>query len=286
MRRGRYSEALPLFLEAVGNYESLPEFTQQFIACLSSLGEIYVLQGLSEKAVIMAHRAMALSSMQSKKQNSIFTLSRIGNLFSNLGEHGIALNCTELALDLEGRACGKHTFHYMVILERIGSEHSRLDKPEVALSWFQRARAGYEKLNMTSTLPFAQLLLNVGTVYERLSNLTEALSHYTRAEAVYRGNVPPDHPDITGCTRGIASVNAALGNTDASTAALDAAESSARRSQVQCAAAGCPRKLKADGSSLDQCGGCKRCYYCSVKCQTEDWKAGHKAECKALRGGK
>ena len=52
----------------------------------------------------------------------------------------------------------------------------------------------------------------------------------------------------------------------------------------RCTAADCPRKVKADGTPLDQCGGCKRCYYCSKACQTADWKAGHKAECKTLRG--
>ena len=79
----------------------------------------------------------------------------------------------------------------------------------------------------------------------------------------------------------ISVVNARLGNVDAAAAA--AAASATRRSQVQCAALCCPRKLKADGTSLDQCGGC---YYCSKACQTADWKAGHKAECKALRSGK
>ena len=86
--------------------------------------------------------------------------------------------------------------------------------------------------------------------------------------------------------RCIAEAHAAHGNIDAATAAAAAAASTARRSQVQCAAAGCPRKLKVDGTPLDQCGGCKRCYYCWKACQTADWKAGHKAECKELRGGK
>ena len=86
--------------------------------------------------------------------------------------------------------------------------------------------------------------------------------------------------------RNIAVLNALRGNSDAAAVATAAAALTARRSQVQCAAAGCPRKLKADGTPLDYCGGCKRCFYCSKACQSADWKAGHKAECKTLSNGK
>ena len=142
---------------------------------------------------------------------------------------------------------------------------------------------GYEKLNATNTIGFAQLLVSMG-VYEETN--TEALTHFTHAEAIYRGKLPPDHPRIALCMRNIARVNVMLGNNDAAVAAAAAAASTARRSQVQCAGPGCPRKLQADGTPLDQCGGCKRCYYCSKACQAAHWKAGHKAECKELRSGK
>ena len=123
-------------------------------------------------------------------------------------------------------------------------------------------------------------MVNIGGVYAPTNNLSEALSHFNRAEATYWGAYPPDHPAITACMEDIAAVHVALGNVDAAAAATNA-----RRSQVQCAAAGCPRKVKADGTPLDQCGGCKRCYNGSKACQTADWKAGHKAVCMELRVG-
>ena len=137
----------------------------------------------------------------------------------------------------------------------------------------------------TNNRDFGVLLNNTGVANESMNKLSEALAHYTRAEAIFRGALPPDHPDITLCMRNISQVNYKLGNVDAAATAAAAADSIARRSQVQCAAEGCPRKLKADGSPLDQCGGCKRCYYCSKACQNAHWKATHKAECKELRGG-
>ena len=112
----------------------------------------------------------------------------------------------------------------------------------------------------------------------------ETISYSTRAMAIYHDMLPRDHPLIASCMRNISICHAKLGNANAAAAAVQAAAVQARRSQVQCAAAGCPRKVKVDGSSLDQCSGCKRTHYCSVVCQSADWKAGagHKAECKAL----
>lgn len=33
---------------------------------------------------------------------------------------------------------------------------------------------------------------------------------------------------------------------------------------------------------LDRCSACRRVAYCSKKCQTNDWKDGHKKTCKIL----
>ena len=38
--------------------------------------------------------------------------------------------------------------------------------------------------------------------------------------------------------------------------------------------------------ALLRCGGCKSIWYCSRKCQKKDWKAQHKAVCKAAIGDK
>ena len=184
------------------------------------------------------------------------------------------------------RKTGKNTDQCACLLQQIGAEYSNLGQLDEALSYHQLARVGYEKVKLINTANFGLLMQNTGIIHELKCNLSEALKHYTRAEAILRKAAPPDHPHITECMRRIAAVIAKLGNDEAAAAAAATAASAARRSQVQCAAAGCPRKVQADGSPLDQCGGCKRCYYCSKACQTADWKAGHKMECKEQRGRK
>ena len=276
LARGRFSESLPIYEKALLHYESVYD-TQNLIDCLTGLGEVYFAQGLSDKAQATALRAQSLNP------GTVTSLDHLSSLLSLLNRHQEALACATKALAYEEVERGRNTGNYAAIQARIGTEYSFLGQSETALSWLQRARAGCEEHNLTTTRNFGLLLNNLGVASLKTRRFSEALAHFTRAETVYRGVLPPDHPDIAGCMLNITTANYKLGNFDAAAVAAAAVDATARRSQVQCAATGCPRKLKADGTSLDQCGGCERCYYCSKACQTADWKAGHKAECKALQ---
>ena len=276
---GRYSETLPLYEENLAYYESIDD-TLNFIGCLTGLGEIYVHQGLREKALAMARRAQSLNP------STVSSLGGLSNLFSRLGQHDQALLCSQKALECEECVHGKKKQLYADLLAQIGTEYSFLGQNDVALSWYHRARVAFEKLHLEYHLNFGGLMQNIGLACELTNNLFDALFYFTRAEAIFHVLLPPDHQTTALCMRHISRVNTKLGNTDVAAAAAAAAASSSRRSQVQCAGPDCPRKIKEDGAPLDQCGGCKRCYYCSKACQTAHWKAGHKAECKELRGGK
>ena len=272
---GRYSEALPLYIENVDYYESIDD-NEELVSALTSLGVLYCHQGVPKKALALAQRAQLLNPRNAE------SLAKLGALLSALTQLDEALVCFQKALGCEEREHGKNTLRYASLLGHIGTGYSDLGHCDIALSWYHRARAEYEKLDLTTSHHFGLLLHNIGVAYSNTNNFSEALLYFTRAEAFFRGVLPPDHPTFTNCMRGIAEANTRLGNVDAAAAAAATADITARRSQVQCTAAGCPRKLKADGTSLDQCGGYKRCCYCSKACQTADWKAGHKAECKAL----
>ena len=79
-----------------------------------------------------------------------------------------------------------------------------------------------------------------------------------------------------------ADLESRLGYTAEAAATLARHNTLLRRSQSHCAGPGCPRRIKADGASLERCAACLCTFYCSVACQTADWNAGHKAECAAL----
>ena len=122
---------------------------------------------------------------------------------------------------------------------------------------------------------------NMGALAVKQERHREAIDRFARCLAIRRAVYPGDHPRLAQPLATIASIQAVRGDFDGALATESMAIDIRRRSQVACAA-GCKRKLRPDGAPLDQCAGCLRTYYCSVACQTTDWKAGHKKECKAL----
>ena len=119
---GRYSEALPLFVENVAYYEAAGD-TPKLIHCLINLGLIYFRQGLSEKALAVARRAHSLNP------RSVTSLSQLGILLSQLSQYNDALACLHKALECEDREYGKNTMQYARILEQIGTNIVSLSSP-------------------------------------------------------------------------------------------------------------------------------------------------------------
>ena len=124
--------------------------------------------------------------------------------------------------------------------------------------------------------------LAYGALEMERGNFQAALTRYEQCLALRREYYPTDHPHLGKTQDCFTSALTALGD-DARASSL-ASTRVLRRSQIACAGLGCTRKLREDGAPLDQCAGCLRTYYCSVACQTADWKreGGHMAECKTL----
>ena len=105
--------------------------------------------------------------------------------------------------------------------------------------------------------------------------LRACTSHFSSGAA-------PGSPSIGSALRTLAVAQSQLGITAAAATAISAATVVGRRSQTACAGPDCERKLREDGAPLDVCIKCRRTFYCGKACQTADWKAGHRAECKSL----
>ena len=123
---------------------------------------------------------------------------------------------------------------------------------------------------------------NLGSVLCRQGRFEEGLDALESCLAMWRKLLPPDHPKLAKTLLMISMANNELGRIPTCLESLVESSAVARRSQIACAAEGCTRKMKADGAALDVCVNCRRTFYCGKACQTADWKAGHKAECKAL----
>jgi len=274
---GRPSDALLNLEPALELYESLGD-NDGMRKVLCQMSRVQSVQGLHELALATARKAEALD------RNDVVVLNRVGNCLSNLGRHEEDLAYKRRELAIEEKKYGKRSEGAAESMRNLGTALCKAGHIEEGIATMRQASTTMEELRLTETLDYADCCYNLGFYLMNDSKLTEALTHLTRALEIYRRLLPPDHPGIAQCLKDLSDVNERLGNADAAALAAAASASVARRSQTACAGPGCTRTVMENGRPLEQCGKCRRTYYCSVGCQTADWKreGGHKAECKAL----
>ena len=132
-----------------------------------------------------------------------------------------------------------------------------------------------------SNLKFA-----LGDKAYKQGRLEDAVGQYKRGIDIIRRVNPLSLTSLAIILERVSLLFDELGNVVAARTSRAEALRITRRSQVHCAASGCNRQRREDGAPLDQCSRCLCTYYCSVECQTADWKAGHKKECKKLAEGR
>ena len=167
----------------------------------------------------------------------------------------------------------------------MGGFHAAMGKGARASECFKSAADIFTALSLENSVDYATLLAGWGQALMLEMRIEAGLAHYQQGLAIYRELLPPDHAFIASTLAHIGICQGLLGRGAAAAKAGDAAEVVLRRSQTRCAGPGCDRKMKADGTPLTMCAACERTHYCSVACQTADWKPRHREECKALLMG-
>ena len=146
----------------------------------------------------------------------------------------------------------------------------------------QRALGIYTLVGDVESLGFATLLGVSGEVSRQRGHLQAALDSYTQCLALRRRFLPPEHLLIGAALNSISDLQELLGNPDAAAAAAAASIAAARRCQTICFGPNCTHRMRPDGAPRDVCVNCRCTFYCGKVCQTADWKAEHKKECKVL----
>ena len=268
-------ESLEQYAAALSLYETLGD-TASASKVMASMSECYARQGLFDKALETAQRAV-LSGGETRD-----SLSYLGIALRNSEQFDEALVVYRKAQVMAFRKWGRLSSQVADSHFRVGMCLRDLGKLDEALESLSSARSILEELQTDQAL-YAATLYGLASALFMSNRPSEAKVQVECALEINRRLYSADNSYISDCLRLLADLNSALGNVDAAELASSEATSASRRSQTQCATAGCPRRMKLDGSSLEMCAGCRQTHYCSVECQRADWKTTHKAECKQLQ---
>ena len=204
------------------------------------------------------------------------------SLLENLGQHAEALDCLQLVLKAEELQFGPSSRAVAQTMTRMVRNFCALHQFDEAASVVATAISMFEACGLTETSDLAQALYYLGTVFVAHNQLVQALDSFQRSVTLQRKHMASHPFEVARNLTSIAFVLKSLGRSADASDSKSAADAIIRRSQTICAGPDCKLRLRPDGTPLDVCVNCRCTFYCGKACQTADWKAGHKKECKAL----
>ena len=277
---GRTTESTAAFKTALTLAECIgdPVRIAQLLIDIASNSAI---TGDVESGLLYLQRAESLTPPANYKLRTNLMLAR-GSLFRGSDRLPAAIECYRSALNAGAHVYGRCSRESASTLISIACAHNMLGRTAEAASFTESAAVILQSLGATASGDFSTVLMLRGAGAIARGEHVPALVHLNLALDLQRQLFPPSHPSIAITLRNISAVQGFLGRDEEATRTRSAALAINRRYQVACAGPGCERKLREDGAPLDVCVRCRCTFYCGKACQTADWKAGHRAECKAL----
>ena len=286
---GRLAESLLAHNSALATLRLLGHRELDIVRTLSELSGNFRALGRYDDALRYAQEAEALALAAPGGETLTFLpqltsiSSALGGLFLHLDRPKEAIACYRLCKTRSIRFYGGRSLQTAEATTDLGIALCGIRDLAGAEVQLRAAESIYRQRGWSDKTA-DELHLGMGQLMMRQGRYVVALDRYERSLAIMRTNLAPDNPRIAVVLDCIGAIHRRMDRPDAACTASAAATAIFRRSETFCTGPHCERPSREDGAPLEQCAGCLRTYYCSVACQTADWKrkGGHRAECKSL----
>ena len=281
---GREGESLLAHQASLRRHELMGDASGS-IAALSNIGELLKVAGRYADALqhlrLAEARAQA-SPVEFAGQLAVLPRS-LGDVLACLGRYAEAAESLRRSKARSVSVFGRRSPQVIAVCTSLAAALISLEDYTGAAEQLREAEV-ICALRGWKDLEGGDMHARFGDFAMKQGRFQDALARYELSLSSRRRFFQADHPLLSMAIYNIGLAQAALGMDDEARLSQKAAAQSFRRSQTFCAGPGCMLQQRPDGTPLDQCAGCLCTYYCSVACQTADWKrqGGHKAECRVL----
>jgi len=213
--RGEYSEALPLYEEAlIVCRQAVGENDPNTGMVLGNLARCHTTLGDISKALPLYERAVGVFEKNPgpKSANLALALNNIGSCYYLLGDAEKAIPVLERSLKIREKAFGSLHPETLEALSNIAYCHWSVGEYSKALKMFERVLAAREARLGAHNLTTSDSLVGVADCYFGLGMYEKALPYYQRALDSRQEALGARHPVISASLQNVANCYAELGN--------------------------------------------------------------------------
>lgn len=180
---------------------------------LLGLGQLYIAMNSYKKAVSIFERAFdILTAVSENRLEVAVTLSSLGHVYHNLGNHWAAERFYLHALKIRRRVANEDLWSQVPLLTSLGALYEMREEYAEARSYLNQALGIGQKLHQESDPVYATILNNIARLEHAQGNYAEAVSNLRQALAIYEINY--NIPDIRKVLYNIAEIYAAMDQAD------------------------------------------------------------------------
>ena len=276
-RLGRMYEATVLYEQADATCRSAGDPRNMRCSIIGAIAVCLQGQGKPAEALATLERAVPLATTPRQRAEIMANKPKLLNAVGRSAEaFAMAKKATELVAAVSGPR-SSWTANTLSVTADIAWQMGERDAAAAAA---RRSISILTELGEATTIVFGCASEVVGLAELHRGRPDVAMLHFNAAMTIFRTRLGMEHACMIKLLGHIAQCRLAVGNLTEASDCYAQAEGVRRRLQTSCAR--CKAPHRPDGSTLEQCGGCKRTHYCGRDCQTADWKARHKGECAAL----
>ncbi|CAE6915519.1 unnamed protein product [Symbiodinium natans] len=173
--------------------------TASMAATLLALGGAHLQSGAPVTAARCLQTAVATLEELGDDTDELMLASAyqaLAGSYRAAGQHGQALQCYNLCLELREAKLGPEDPQLIPVLNNLGAQAQQLLRHKEAADFYRRALSLERKSLGTEHVATATTLANLGTVFAQLSEHGEAVTCLSQAYEIQRAELGENHPTL------------------------------------------------------------------------------------------
>lgn len=207
---GRYSQALPLYQQALEITKTVRGETYQYAEWLNNLATVYSAAGQYQEAKTALERALEIYRIEFSSDKShpayAVSLNNLAVVYRAIGEYSLAENLHYQALEIDRRFTGEKSVNFAANLSNLAALYIATGRYAQAERFSQNALTIYRETIGVNHPEYATALSSLAGLYVEIGNYPKALLGSKQVVEIRESALGKNHPEYATALHNLAGI--------------------------------------------------------------------------------